>query len=131
MWWDDSHDWSIVIEDYNIFRRGRQGRRCGGVALCVKKKAKVQMKLNLAGDVRSSKKGFYSYIGLKKHAKESVPPLINEKGELATTLTEKAEILSKFFALVFTGSNASHTSHIPQPLSGGWGSKLSYCKSKF
>ena len=43
---------------------------------------------------------------------KSVSPLINEKGELATTDIEKAEILSEFFALVFTDNQGSRIHHI-------------------
>ena len=35
-WWDASHDWSAAIDGYKLFRRDRQGRRDGGVALCVR-----------------------------------------------------------------------------------------------
>ena len=34
---DESHDWNTLIEDYRLFRRDRQGRRGGGVALYVRK----------------------------------------------------------------------------------------------
>jgi len=36
-------------------------------------------------DIENNKKGFYRYIGQKRQAKESIPPLVNEKGELAAT----------------------------------------------
>ncbi|KAM9591497.1 uncharacterized protein ACIBXB_006298 [Morphnus guianensis] len=32
-WWDDSHEWSAAMDGYKLFRRDRQGRRGGGVAL--------------------------------------------------------------------------------------------------
>ena len=32
-WWDESHAWNTLIEDYRLFRRDRQGRRDGRVAL--------------------------------------------------------------------------------------------------
>ncbi|KAK4826957.1 hypothetical protein QYF61_012806 [Mycteria americana] len=35
-WWDESHDWSAVIDGYKLFRRDRQGRRGRGVALYAK-----------------------------------------------------------------------------------------------
>ena len=35
-------------------------------------------------DVKNKKKRFYRYIGQKRQVGESVPPLLNEKGELAT-----------------------------------------------
>jgi len=44
----------------------------------------------------------------KMQGKQNVPPLINEKGELASTNVEKAEVLNKSFALVFNGSQALH-----------------------
>jgi len=31
---------------------------------------------------------------------------------------EKAEVLNKFFVSVFTGSQFSHVSHIPEPVAG-------------
>ena len=36
-WWDESHDWNTLIEDYRFFRRDRQGRKGGRVALYVRK----------------------------------------------------------------------------------------------
>ena len=35
-WWDDSHDWSAAMDGNKLFRRDRQGKRGGGVALYVK-----------------------------------------------------------------------------------------------
>ena len=35
-WWNDSHNWYTTIEGYWLFRRDRQGRKGGGVALYVK-----------------------------------------------------------------------------------------------
>jgi len=40
---------------------------------------------HLVREVKNNKKGFYRYISQKRQAKESVFPLINEKGELATS----------------------------------------------
>ena len=42
-------------------------------------KAKAQMELNLARDVKNNKKGLCTYMGQKIQAKESIPSLINEK----------------------------------------------------
>jgi len=36
-WWDKSHDWIVAIDGYRLFRRDRQGKRGGGVALYIKK----------------------------------------------------------------------------------------------
>lgn len=35
-WWDGSHYWNTGIEGYKIFRRDKQERRGGDVALCVR-----------------------------------------------------------------------------------------------
>ncbi|KAK4811010.1 hypothetical protein QYF61_015714 [Mycteria americana] len=35
-WWDDSHNWSAVMDGYKLFRRDRRGRRGGGVALYIR-----------------------------------------------------------------------------------------------
>ena len=35
-WWDQSHDWNAVMDDYKLFRMDRQGRKGGGVALYIK-----------------------------------------------------------------------------------------------
>ena len=48
----------------------------------------------------------------KRQAKESISPLINEKGDLASTDTKKADTLNKFFASVFVVSHVFHTSHV-------------------
>ena len=36
-WWDESHDWNTLIEDYRLFRRDSQGRRGGRGGLYVRK----------------------------------------------------------------------------------------------
>lgn len=89
------------------------------------------MEHNLSKDVKNNKNGFFWYPGQKRQAKESVLPLINEKGELASTYTEKTEVFNEFFASVFTGSQASNISHVPEPLDGGKRKQsLSQCKSR-
>ena len=70
------------------------------------RKAKVQMELNLVRDVEDNKKGFYRYIGRRRLAKKSVPPLIKSNAEL--TSSGKAEVLNECFASVLTGSQSSH-----------------------
>lgn len=74
------------------------------------------MKLNLARDMKNNMKRFYRYIDQKRQAKERVPLLINDKGELATRCMETAEVLKERSALVFTASLASHVSHMPEHL---------------
>lgn len=77
------------------------------------RKAKAQAGLNLSRDVKNSLKTFFSYIGEKRKAKATVPPLVNVKGELASMDEEKAEALKEFFASVFTGCQDPNISHIP------------------
>ncbi|KFQ61370.1 hypothetical protein N334_04214, partial [Pelecanus crispus] len=67
------------------------------------RKAKVQLELNLARDVKNNKKGFYRYVNQKRKVKESVPPLMNKNGDLVSTDKGKAEVLNNFFSSVFSG----------------------------
>lgn len=82
--------------------------------------------------LKTTRKGFYRYVGQNRQAKESIPSLVNEKGELPMTDMEKAEVLNEvlfcFFALVFSGSQNSLISDVPEacitgPQGGNWGSK--------
>ena len=90
------------------------------------KKAKAQVELNLVRDVKNDTNGLFRYISQKRQAKGSVPP--SDKWEGKTGFLghgEGAEVLSKFFTLVFTGSPTSHASCVPEPLLRGHGSKTS------
>ncbi|GAB0175756.1 hypothetical protein GRJ2_000040800 [Grus japonensis] len=49
MWWDGSYDWSIGMEGYRLFRKDRQGRQGGGVALYVNEQLEC-MELHLGMD---------------------------------------------------------------------------------
>ena len=64
----------------------------------------IQMELNLGRDVKNNKKGFFRYSGQKREAKESIPPLINEKGEL---VSPDVEMLNEFFTLIFNFSHGT------------------------
>ncbi|GAB0175694.1 hypothetical protein GRJ2_000034600 [Grus japonensis] len=48
-WWDSSYDWSVGMEGYRLFRKDRQGRRGGGVALYVNDQLEC-MELHLGMD---------------------------------------------------------------------------------
>lgn len=52
--------------------------------------------------VKSNKKGFYKFTGVKRDTKENVGPLVNEAQDLVTQDLENAGVLKAFFALVFT-----------------------------
>lgn len=49
IWWDELQDWSVAIDDYKLFRRGR-GRRSEGDALYIKKVMSAEMSLNNSHD---------------------------------------------------------------------------------
>ena len=85
------------------------------------RKAKTQMELNFMRDVKDNKKGFYRYVGRKRQAKKSVPPLMKGSGELASSDIGKVEVLSEYFASVFTGQS-SCVCQDPEPLGEGAGS---------
>lgn len=34
-WWNDSYDWSVPVDCYELFRRDRRGRRGGSVAIYI------------------------------------------------------------------------------------------------
>ena len=58
--------------------------------------------MNLSGDVKDNKKGFFKYITSKQKTKENVGPLLREVGVLVTEDAEKAKLQNAFFASVFT-----------------------------
>jgi len=86
----------------------------------------VQLELNLARGDKNNKKGFYRYVSQKRKVKESIFPLMSKTGKLVTTDEEKAEVLNKFFASVFTGSLTCHTFQVDRPQNEEWGSKVSH-----
>ena len=87
----------------------------GVVRMCRNRirKAKAQ---NSARDVKNNEKEFYRHIGRRRQIKESVPPLINEDRELASSDMKKVEVFSKCFASVFTGGQALKVCQDPEPL---------------
>ena len=79
------------------------------------------MELNLVRDVKDNKKGFYRYIGRRRQAKESVPPLMKSNRDLASSDIEKGEVLKECFASVFMGGQASRVCQDHEPLGEGVG----------
>jgi len=65
------------------------------------RKTKVHLELNLARDVKDSKKGCFKYISSKRKTRDNVGRLLNEVGALVTEDMEKAELLNALFASVF------------------------------
>jgi len=89
MWKEGQVTW----EEYrNVIRACRDAMR----------KAKAHLELNLAGDVKHNKNGFFNYISSKWKTRDNVGPLLNEVGVLVTEDAGKAELLNAFFASVFS-----------------------------
>ncbi|GAB0195852.1 mitochondrial enolase superfamily member 1 [Grus japonensis] len=84
------------------------------------RKAKALMELNLARDVKGNKKSFCRYISDKRKMRENVGPLLKETGDLVTWDMEKAEVLSDFFASVFTSKCSSHTAQVAEGKGRDW-----------
>ena len=102
-------------EKREVYRKWKQG--CVAwegyrdiVSMCRHKirKAKAQMELNLASNVKNNKMGFYRYIGRRRQVKEGVSPLMKGNGELVSSGIEQSEVLNECFALVLIGGQASH-----------------------
>ena len=66
------------------------------------RKAKVYLELNPVRDVKDNKKGFFKYFSRKRMTGENVGLLLNGVGALVRKDTQKVELLSTFFARVFT-----------------------------
>lgn len=66
------------------------------------RKAKAHLELNVESNVKDNLKGFFKYINSKRKTRENTGPLLNEVGAPVTANTEKVELLSAFFASVFT-----------------------------
>ena len=69
----------------------------------------------------------HRYIGRRRQTKESVPPLVKGNEELASSDTDKAEVLNECLASVFTGGQASRVCQDHEPPGEGVGSD--FCPS--
>ena len=85
-WWKQGQ---VLWEEYKeAARLCRDGVR----------KAKAQLELNLARDVKKNKKGFYRYLNQKRKVQKDIPPLVSGSGKLVTTDKKKATV-HNFFPL--------------------------------
>ena len=92
----------------------RSVSRFGNPCRDATRKAKVHLELKLARDVKNNKKGFFNYISSKRKARDNVGPLLNEAGVLVTEDAEKAELLTAFFASVFSTKTGPQESQAPE-----------------
>ncbi|KAK4827438.1 hypothetical protein QYF61_017995 [Mycteria americana] len=69
---------------------------------------------------KTTKKGFYKYLGDKRKARENVGPLLNETGHLVTQGMEKAEVLNVFFIPVFSSKTGLQESQASETRGKGW-----------
>jgi len=91
-------------------------RACRGAT----RKAKVHLEFNLARDVKDNKKGFFNYISSKWKTRDNVGSLLNKVGVLVTKDAEKAEILSAFFASVFSAKSGPQEFQAPEVREEAW-----------
>ncbi|NWI47943.1 RTJK polymerase, partial [Picathartes gymnocephalus] len=84
------------------------------------RKAKAQLELNLARDIKRNKKNFFRYISEKRRTRENVGPLQKENGELLTKDMDKAEVLNDFFASVFNSKGSNHSVQVAEDKSKDW-----------
>lgn len=80
------------------------------------RKAKAQMELNLARDVKSNKAALYKDTGIVRLGQY---PLLNKMGDLLTWDMEKTEVWNIFFASAFTGKTGPQQSQLPEAMEKG------------
>ncbi|RMC13342.1 hypothetical protein DUI87_10877 [Hirundo rustica rustica] len=123
-WWDDSHGWSTALNGYKIFRRDRQGRRGGGVALYIKQT------FDTVG-IETKEDGVEClWVRIKGKANKAdillgvcySPP--NQEEEVDNLFykqldEEEAEVLNDYFALVFSKEMTCLQDNCPPELVDG------------
>jgi len=58
------------------------------------RKAKADLELNLAKDMKGNRKGLYKYINSKRKTRENMNLQLNGTGELVTKGRQKAKVLN-------------------------------------
>lgn len=84
------------VEDWEAFK-GQQK-----ITKRLIKTGKIDYERNLANNIKTNSKSFYSYIKRKRVAKVNVGPLEGETGELLVGNMEMAKALNEYFVSVFT-----------------------------
>ncbi|PKU46257.1 rna-directed dna polymerase from mobile element jockey- hypothetical protein [Limosa lapponica baueri] len=105
---------------YNLWKRGQTSHEDykEGVKLCREKirRAKAQLELNLATDVKDNKTCFYKFINNKRRIRENLPPLSDAEGNIVTKDEEKDEVLNAYFASVFSSGTSCSLDTQPHDL---------------
>ena len=105
---------------YSLWKKGLATRNDykDAVRLCRVeiRRSKAQLEINLASAIKDNK-----YVNNKRKTRESLHPLLDAGGNMATSDEEKAEVLNAFFASVFN-NKTSCTEGIqpPQPEDRDW-----------
>ncbi|RMC13388.1 hypothetical protein DUI87_10923 [Hirundo rustica rustica] len=107
-WWDDSRGWSTALNGYKIFRRDRQGRRGGGVALYIKQTFDTVGIETKEGGVECLWKG-----------KTNLCSLLDKRGYFICADKKKAEVLNAYFASVFSKEKTCLQDNCPPELVDG------------
>ncbi|KAK4806988.1 hypothetical protein QYF61_000317 [Mycteria americana] len=81
------------------------------------RKAKADLELNQARDVKGNKKGFYKHI---RRNRENVGPLLNGAGDLVTQDMEKTEVLNAFFAPIVASKTSLQKVQAPETRGEVW-----------
>jgi len=112
---------------YHLWKKGQvtQEEYRGLVRSCREeiRKTKSQLELRLATVVRDNKKCFYKYTNNKKAANESLHPLLDARGNIASKDEEKAEVHHAFFVSVFnsqTGCSQDSQPPVLEDREGVW-----------
>ncbi|PKU42713.1 rna-directed dna polymerase from mobile element jockey-like [Limosa lapponica baueri] len=106
--------WCIIL--YQIWMKGQATQEYRDLVRLYRekiRKAKAQLELSLAINIRDNKKSFYKYVN-NKRVRENLHPLLDARGNIATKDEEKAEILNAFFASIFN-SRTSYPQGIQPP----------------
>ena len=115
--WMNEKALSLVKKKHAAFKRylnTREGQdykhyaKCRNQAKWAIRKAKRQYEKNIAMQAKTNPKAFYQYANSKLKSRSGIADLTQEDGSLTDSDYQKAEVLNKFFASVFTQEDLSH-----------------------
>nr|XP_021147952.1 uncharacterized protein LOC110361212 [Columba livia] len=77
-----------------VYRSWKEGLATWGECREATRKAEASLEAKLVRGVKDNRKSFSKYMADKTYTRGNVSPLMNEKGALVTTDTEKSELLN-------------------------------------